>query len=41
MIVFNKAILASLPNLIREIEDDEINVILTLCRVYYSIQTRK
>ncbi len=37
--VFNKAILASLPNLIREIEDDEINVILTLCRMYYSIQT--
>lgn len=37
--VFNKAILASLPNLIKEIEDDEINVILTLCRMYYSIQT--
>lgn len=37
--VFNKAILASLPYLIREIEDDEINVILTLCRMYYSIQT--
>ncbi|EPH13172.1 aminoglycoside adenylyltransferase domain-containing protein [Myroides odoratimimus] len=37
--VFNKAILSSLPSLIKEIEDDEINVILTLCRMYYSIQT--
>lgn len=37
--IFKKAILASLPNLIKEIEDDEINVILTLCRMYYSIKT--
>jgi len=37
--VFKKAILASLPNVIKEIEDDEINVILTLCRMYYSVQT--
>ncbi len=37
--VFKKAILASLPNIINEIEDDEVNVILTLCRMYYSVQT--
>ncbi len=37
--VFKDAILASLPHVLKEIEEDETNVILTLCRMYYSIQT--
>lgn len=38
---FRQAIKASLPQLIQEIEEDQTNVILTLCRMLYSIQTGK
>lgn len=36
---FDKAIRLLLPGLIEELEDDTTNVILTLCRMYYSLKT--
>jgi len=38
---FKGAILSLLPLLIEELEDDTTNVILTLCRMFYSLETGK
>lgn len=36
---FNRAILVLLPTLMDNLQDDTIHVILTLCRMFYSLQT--
>lgn len=38
---FKLAILSLLPILLEELEDDTTNVILTLCRMFYSLETAK